>query len=64
MLHTTFENEFACGNHLDQISQKCLPEGPVNNVSAFVEVMAWRRTDHNQSITLNNCDPGIILGMG
>ena len=27
-----------------QISQKCVPKGSINNKSALVQVMAWRRT--------------------
>ena len=29
-----------------KISLKCIPKGPIDNMTALVQIMAWRRTDH------------------
>ena len=31
-----------------KISLKFVPEGPINNISALVQIMAWRRTGDKQ----------------
>ena len=35
--------EWRCINSLIKISMKFLPKGPINNIPALVQIMAWRR---------------------
>ena len=44
--HTTFSNEFFFNENiwiLIKISLKFVPKGPINNIPALVQIMAWRR---------------------
>ena len=49
---------------LIKISLKLVPKGPINNIPAFVQIMAWRRTG---AIIWTNDDPvqwGIYASLG
>ena len=41
----TFSNAFSWIKIAIQISLRFVPEGPINNISALVQIMAWRRPD-------------------
>ena len=34
-----------------EISMKFVPKGPINNILALVQIMAWRRTDDNSTLS-------------
>ena len=46
IFQTTFSNEFSWMKMYEyrlQISLKFVPQGPINNIPALVQIMAWRR---------------------